>query len=244
MFRDISYTIEAYARALRLIPRLGLWGYLFVPALVAFFLLLIIGGAAWGLSDNLGNFLLRLYPFEWGADYLAKATDWVGLVLIALLGFIIYKHMVIAFSAPWMSPLSEKVERHLLGKERLKSPFSIAEMLRDTMRGVRIAIRNIIWETLFTVILLLLSFIPLFTPFTSIAIILVQAYYAGFGNLDVALERHYNAGERIRWVRRRKVLTTANGLPFVLLLLTGLGFLIAPTLCTIAGTIAVVEEEA
>ena len=90
----------------------------------------------------------------------------------------IYKHIVLILSAPFMSPLSEKVENHLLGKSTTIN-FSISQMLKDLLRGIRIALRNIIREIFYTILLLLLGLIPFFSPFAPFLILAVQSFYAG-----------------------------------------------------------------
>ena len=67
-------------------------------------------------------------------------------------GLIIYKHAVLILSAPFMSPLSEKVENHLLGIEQ-PMHFSIPQMISDLARGLQIAMRNIIRELFYLFLL-------------------------------------------------------------------------------------------
>ncbi|NJL75514.1 MAG: EI24 domain-containing protein [Saprospiraceae bacterium] len=102
--------------------------------------------------------------------------------------------------------------------------------------------RNIIRELIFTLLLLFASLVfPVITPFTAVLIFIIQSYYAGFGNMDYTLERHFNFQESIQFVRANKGLAIGNGLVFVWLILLGIGFLIAPPLSTIAATIETVK---
>jgi CysZ protein len=48
---------------------------------------------------------------------------------------------------------------------------------------------------------------------------LTQAYYAGFGNMDYTLERHFKYRESIDFVRRYRGVAIGNGIVFMLLLL-------------------------
>tara|TARA_R110000796_G_scaffold34111_5_gene88250 strand:- start:1700 stop:2185 length:486 start_codon:yes stop_codon:yes gene_type:complete len=122
-----------------------------------------------------------------------------------------------AFSAPFMSPVSEKIEAHLTGVERHNHrKTSFQEQL---WRGIRINIRNLGKELLFTIPLLLFKFIPIVNIFSTALLFLLQAYYAGFGNMDYTLERHFKYKESINFVGKHKGIAIGNGIVFMLFLL-------------------------
>lgn len=236
MFKGLSNGITAYGRAISIISKLGLWGYVLIPALLSLFLAAIIGTSAWNLSDDIGQQLIAWYPWEMGLSIVERVgTVFSGVLMIAL-GLMLYKHLIILLSAPFMSPLSEKVENHLLGKS-MTIQFSMTQMVKDLVRGLRIAFRNIIRESFYLVLLLIAGLIPIFSPFAPFLIIAVQSFYAGFGNIDYTLERHFNVRNSIRFVKDNKGLALGNGVVFMGLLAIGIGFLIAPPLAAVAATI-------
>lgn len=241
MIKHFLNGLSAYVRAFQLISKLGLWGYLIIPGLIS----LIIGGsiafAVWGFSDNIGDFLTAFYPWELGRSIVDGVATAFGGVLMAGSGLILYKHAVLILSAPFMSPLSEKIENHLLGIEQ-GIRFSLPQMISDVVRGLQIAMRNIIRELFYMFLLILLGLIPFFSPFAAIGIFLVQAFYAGFGNIDYTLERHLNVQDSIHFVRANRMLALGNGVVFMGLLAIGIGFLIAPPLGTIAATVETVKR--
>lgn len=206
-----------------------------MPALVSIVLGLIIFGSAWGISDQLGDWIISIYPFDWGKATLGKIADVFGALFVIAIGFILFKHLVMALASPFMSFLSEKIERHIQGRPDIGG-FSATQMMEDFVRGLRIALRNIIRELFFTLLLFILGLIPIFSPFTTIAIFLVQAYYAGFGNIDFTLERHFKVRDSVHFVRQHRGLAIGNGTIFLLLFLTGIGFLVALPLGTVAAT--------
>ncbi|MCB0619248.1 MAG: EI24 domain-containing protein [Saprospiraceae bacterium] len=241
MIQDILSSIRNYGRALQLIGQLRLWGYVLLPALISLALLAGIGATAWGMSDNFGNWLVSWYPWDWGSEAVRKIAQVAGGLTVAALGLILYKNLVIILAGPFMSPLSEKVEDHLRG-EPSGPAFTVAGFLSDFFRGLRIGVRNIVRELFFTVLLLLAGLIPIFSPVSPFAIFLVQSYYAGFGNMDYTLERHFRVGGSVQFVRANAGLALGNGIVFMGLLLIGIGFLIAPPLATVAATIDTVER--
>lgn len=238
MIKEFVSGIKAYGQAFRILSKYRLWGYALIPMFISFAIAVFIGISAWGFSDDIGNWLIGLYPENWiGQGIIESIATGLSGLLIAALGLLLYKHLVMVFSAPFMSILSEKIEQKITGVKGNTS--NVGRMLKDLLRGLRIAFRNIIRELFYTFILLIFS---LFLPPLSIVIFLVQAFYAGFGNLDYTLERHYNVPQSVQFIRRHKGMALGNGTVFMLLLLTGIGFVIAPPLATAAATIESMKQ--
>ena len=241
MIQGFIEGITSYSKALQLISRFRLWGYVWLPGLLSVLLGLAIFGTAWGLSDDIGGWIGQFYPEHWwGGQVVQRIANVFGGLLVLALGLILFKHLVMAIASPFMSFLSEKIEKKMLGAAEVK--FTLARAISDLVRGVTIALRNIIRELFFTVLLLLLGLIPLFSPFTAVLIFLVQAFYAGFGNMDFTLERHFRVRSSVRFVRRHRGLAIGNGTVFLLLLFTGVGFLFALPLGTVAATAETIKR--
>ncbi|GJM33762.1 MAG: hypothetical protein DHS20C18_27630 [Saprospiraceae bacterium] len=230
----------AYFKAFGIISRYRLWSYMVIPAVLAVVLAVLIFRFAWGISDDLGGWLISFYPFDWGRTWLVKVANvFSGLMIIAF-SILFFKNLILAIASPFMSFLSENVEKQIKGLPEV--PFSLSKMGSDFLRGITIAFRNIIRELFFTLIILLIGLIPPFGLLAPIAIFLVQAYYAGFGNLDFTLERHFRVGESVRFVRKNKGLALGNGTAFLLLFFTGIGFVFALPLGAVAGTTEVLKR--
>ena len=239
MFTKFLSGISTYTKALEITGRLNLWRYYLIPGLISVALAAIIGFGAWQLSDDIGGFLFGWYPENWwGYGLFQSVGSVLGGVALVALGLLLYKTLVVVLAGPFMGPLSEKVEMYLTGQSK-KPPMKVSLMARSMVRGVRIALRNVIRELFYTMILLIFG---LFVPFSSILIFLVQSFYAGFGNMDLTLDRHYGVKGSVAFVRRNRWSALGNGVVFVGLLLTGVGFLIAPPLATIAATIETVKR--
>lgn len=216
MIKNIITGIKAYAGTFKLISTLGLWKYFGVPMLISFLTATLIGFSAWGLSDNIGGFIAKIWFWDWGSETFRAISDFLGGLTVVIIGFILYKHIVMALSAPFMSPVSEKIEQHLLGNQHTHRNTTNAAQL---WRGIRINVRNLGMELVLTIPILLLSFIPIVNIVTSVLLFLVQSYYAGFGNMDYTLERHYNYEESIQFVKKNKGIAVGNGIVFMAMLL-------------------------
>ena len=186
-----------------------------VPILISLLTATLIGFLAYGLSDNIGGLIAKAWVWEWGSQTFRTISDVIGGLLIVALGLILYKHIVMALSAPFMSPVSEKIEAHMLGDTHYHRDTTFMAQL---WRGIRINVRNLFMELLFTVPILLLSFIPVINIFTSVLLFFVQAYYAGFGNMDYTLERHFKYDESLKFVRSHSGIAIGNGIVFMAML--------------------------
>ena len=230
--------ITSYLKAFSLISKLKLWKYAMIPALLSILFGSSIIFGAYSISDNIGGWLISWYPWERGAGLLTKVATVASGLLTGILGLLIYKYVMLIIVSPFMTPLSQKVEEHFTGQS-LDQPFSAGKAIQDIIRGIRVSLKNIIKELFFVAILFLFGLIPLLSLFTTALIFLVQSYYAGFGNMDYTLERHFNVKRSSQFVKRNRGFAIGNGIVFLGLLMIGIGFIIGPPLATVAATIGV-----
>jgi CysZ protein len=240
MIKNILKGIQAYTGALALISKLKLWKYFLVPIIISVITASLIALSAYGLSDNIGNFIARIWPWDFGKDTFTSISTFIGVIVVVAIGLILYKHIIMAFSAPFMSPVSEKIEAHLTGVERHNHRnTSFKEQL---WRGIRINFRNLGKELLITVPLLLLKFIPVVNIFSTISLILLHSYYAGFGNMEYTLERHFKYRESVQFIRKHRGIAIGNGLVFILfLIIPVIGVILVLPMSVTASSIKTVE---
>ncbi|AXP80502.1 putative sulfate transport protein CysZ [Mariniflexile rhizosphaerae] len=239
MIKNIILGIQAYFGAFSLISKLKLWKYFAIPMLISFVTAVLIFASAYSFSDNIADYLSSLFP-GWNTSSWIKILleILIGLLIIAL-GLILYKHIIMALSAPFMSPVSEKIETHLIGKIHTHRSTSFSQQL---WRGIRINVRNLGMELLLTIPILLLGFIPIIGIFSTVLLFLVQAYYAGFGNMDYTLERHFKYSESVQFVKNHRGLAIGNGIIFMLFLLIPIiGVILVLPLSVTAATLKTVE---
>ncbi|MFC4633649.1 EI24 domain-containing protein [Dokdonia ponticola] len=216
MIKGILNGLKTYGNSFGLVTKLGLWKYFAIPMVISLLTAAIIITAAYGFSDDIGHWVEQIWPWEWGKQAFFVFAEILSALVIIAVGFILYKHIVMALSAPFMSPVSEKIEAHLLGTKYNPRDTTFGEQL---WRGIRINVRNLSMELLLTIPILLLSLIPLIGFISPILLFLMQAYYAGFGNMDYTLERHFTYEKSVQFVRQNKGQAIGNGIVFMLFLL-------------------------
>ena len=217
MIKNIILGIKEYAGVFKLMSDLKLWKYFIIPMLISFCTAILIGVEAYVLSDDVGFYISKIWIWDWGKEVFSSISNFIGGLVVLIIGLILYKHIIMALSAPFMSPVSEKIEKHFYGDvSHLHRKTSNTDQL---IRGFRINIRNLTKELIITVPILILKFIPVVNIFSTILLFIVQAYYAGFGNMDYTLERHLKYKESIQFVSKNKGYAIGNGIVFMLFLL-------------------------
>ena len=215
MVQDILKGIQAYFGAFQLIFKLKLWSYFIIPILISFITAIVIIVFSYVLSDNLGNYIADFWKWEFGKQTFEMVSTFLSGVLIIVIGLLMYKHIIMAFSAPFMSPVSEKIEEYLTG---IKSQHIVNSFQQQLLRSIKLTVRNLIREILVTIPILLLSIIPVIGIFFTFLLFIVQAYYAGFGNMDYTLERYFSYKESVKFVNKNKGVAIGNGIVFILFL--------------------------
>lgn len=248
MIRDITEGIGVYLVSFKLMNKIKLWSYFKIPILISLAVGVLLTFLSFTLSDDIGQLLSRLWFWEWGKETFATIGSFLGGVLVLLVGFIIYKHVVLALASPFMSPVSEKIEAYYIAKNQTDISFDKhlhrkTSFQQQLIRGVRINFRNLTKELFFTIILLPFSFVPFMNFIVAPLLFLIQSYYAGFGNMDYTLERYFNYKESVEFVKKNKGIALGNGIIFTLLLLIPIvGFIIVLPLSVTASSIKTIER--
>lgn len=238
MFKNILKGLSHYKGSLKLIQELNLWKFFLIPIGICVLVAVAIYFAAYGLSDNVADYLMNSWTWSWGRETMHAIFEVMAFLIILLIGYLVFKRMVMALSAPFMSPISEKIEEHITGI-KINSGASFSELL---WRGIKINMRNLFLELLWTFLLFILGFIPLIGLLTAPILFLMQAYFIGFGNMDYTLERHMEFNKSIAFVQKNRGLAIGNGIVFALLLMIPVfGFIIAIPISVTAATVTTIE---
>lgn len=241
-WKDFKSAVQSYPEALKIINELKLWRFFFIPILIALFVGVIVIFIAWKSALAIGNWVAEIWPFSWGEGFIEGLGGVLGAFLVLLLAIMSFKHIVMALSSPFMTPVSEKVEMHVTGRT-LDKTDTAKEYIAAIVRATRINGRNLILEILITIPLLIVSLIPLVNLISIFLLFYVQSYYAGFGNMDYTLERHKNYQESKKFVAKNKGVAAGNGFIFILILfIPVVGLCLALPLSTAAATIDTVKK--
>lgn len=208
--------IKAYYGAFQLISQLKLWKFFAIPVIISIGIGLTVVTVLYFFSESLSIYLSSLWPWETGSESVSVVSGVIAVSLILILGLISFKYIVLAVAAPFMGPISKRIEDHFTGGNSVEITSSSFQLFT---RGVRISIRNLFRELILTIPILLFGLIPLIGIFSTVLLFLMQAYFAGFGNMDYTLERHFNYKDSVRFVKRNRGSATGNGVVFMLFLL-------------------------
>ena len=155
--------------------------------------------------------------------------------------FSLFKYLFLILGSPLFSYLSVKTESIIEGKD---IAFDSKQMISDVVRGSRVALRNCLWQTVYTVSILILSFIPVIGWITPVISGLLECYYYGFSMLDYSCARHkLSAQESSLFIGKRRGLAMGNGLVFYLMhFVPFIGWVLAPSYAVVAATISLYHQ--
>ncbi|HUP12875.1 MAG TPA: EI24 domain-containing protein, partial [Niastella sp.] len=217
MLKEIVTAIQSYARAHRFIRQHRLWKWIIVPGII--YTLLFVGGIIlfWYSSNKVvSSFEHWIGIDRWLHQQRNSILSFVFLMgeimvrlIMMLFYFSLFKYVFLIIGSPVFAYLSEKTESIMEGKD---FPFSFKQLMADIIRGIKLALRNTLWQSVYTISLLILSFIPLVGWVVPVTTLLVECYYYGFSMLDYSCERHkLSPAESIQFIGKHKGLAIGNG---------------------------------
>ncbi|MFH1319123.1 MAG: EI24 domain-containing protein [Bacteroidota bacterium] len=245
MIKDFLLGLRSYQDAHALIKKNKLWSYVLLPGLINLVLFIITIWVGWKYSKLLTDWLLDVMGVDsiavenWG---FIKTTIHIMFLIIFRLLFIlfylfIYKYVVLILMAPVLAILSERADEIISGN---RYPFNFRQFIKDVIRGIILATRNLCVELLLIVLLFFFAFIPVVGLISTPLIFIVECYFYGFSMIDYSNERQkLTVRESTAFIGRHRGIAIANGAMFYLLLLVPvIGLMVAPSYGVVAAAIA------
>lgn len=170
-------------------------------------------------------------------SFLVSFGELILTLLLLLFYFSLFKYLWLIIGSPLFAWLSEKTEALI---EERAYPFNLKQILSDMWRGIRLAIRNTLWQTVYTIAIILLSLVPIIGWAAPVFALFIECYYYGFSMLDYSCERHnLGAAQSINYISSHKGLAIGNGIVFYLMhLVPVIGWIMAPAYAVVAATIS------
>ena len=250
MLKEIITAIQAYFQTHRFIIKHRLWKWIFIPGLIYALLFCVGIYFFWKSSNYAIDFMLLKTGVKdwiqkmqngWLSWFIIFAQIMLHMVLM-LFYFSLFKYLFLIIGSPLFAYLSEKTEAIMEGKD---FPFSFTQLIKDIVRGIRIALRNMLWQTVYAISIFILAFIPVIGWITPLIALMVECYYLGFSMLDYSCERHkLSTSQSIAFIGKHKGMAIGNGMIFYLMhLIPFLGWVLAPGYAVIAATISLYGDK-
>tara|TARA_B110000211_G_C14021039_1_gene527692 strand:- start:384 stop:1169 length:786 start_codon:yes stop_codon:yes gene_type:complete len=255
LFGKVSLVFDSFKKAHVFIGKHKLWHFVIIPGIlnvILFVSLLIwlmsnIGDWVdsffkWECSEEGGGLYILCLAFSITLGAMKCLLGWLVKSIFIMLYLTVYKNIILLLYSPVIAYLIEVVDQKNKG---IDLPFSLQQFIQDTVRAIRIAIRNILLEGICVFVILLMALVPLINLFQPILLWLVSAYFLGFSMMDYSLERkRLNAQNSIDYIKRNKSMATGIGTVFQLMYFVPIiGWMFAPTYAATAAYFAIEELE-
>ncbi len=243
MFKDIIIAIQSYLEAHRFIVKHRLWKWIFIPGILYAILFSVGIYFFWISSGQAIDYFLSVTGVKnWTLEgswlkFLFIFGQVILQLVLLLFYFSLFKYLFLIIGSPLFAYLSEKTEAIMEGRD---FPVSFVQLLKDIVRGIKLALRNTLWQTIYTLSILILSFIPFAGWFTPLIALIIECYFLGFAMLDYSCERNkLSPAQSIEFIGKHKGLAVGNGIVFYLMhMIIFVGWVFAPSYAVIAATIS------
>ncbi|MFT6814747.1 MAG: CysZ protein [Sphingobacteriales bacterium] len=241
-FSQLSTAVSSFFEAHRFIKKHNLWTFVLLPGIINLFIFLFVTVAAWQLSDQFIQYLTDTLMPNWESlNWLKSAVIFVLHIAIRILFFtlylFVYKQCVLVIMAPIMAYLTEIV----MEKQGYPvPPFEVSTFLKNTWRGITIAIINLFKEFVLLLLLGFLVSVPILGLLVPIIGFLVTAYFYGYSLMDYRSEiQGLKRKESNLFVFKHKGIAVGiGGMFYLMLLIPFAGILLAPSYSIVAANIS------
>jgi CysZ protein len=245
LLKEIIIAVQSYYKAHYFIREHKLWKWIIIPGII-YTILFIISMYFFGRTAN--TFIewlslktgLKTWLDKNGTGLLGFLFTFAGIILWLiqmLFYFSLFKYVWLILGSPVYAYLSERTGSII---ENATFNFNSKQFVKDILRGIWIAIRNSLWQSVYMISIILLSLIPVVGWLTPLLALLIECYYYGFSMLDYSFERKkFTAADSIYFIGNHKGLAIGNGAVFyVMHIFPVIGWVLAPAYAVVAATLS------
>ena len=241
MLKEIVIAVQSWGDARRFIKQHHLFKWIIIPGII--YSILFFAGMYffWSSSNEVVSWIssklnienwLQQKRNEW-LSFLFVKTGLIRGINLVLVYFSLFKSLILVIGSPVFAYLSEKTEAILDGKEH---KFNWSDIRKDALRGIKLALRNAGWQSVYLFSLILLSLIPVVGWITPVIALLLECYYFGYAMLDYSFARNnYSSAQSAAFSNRHKGLAIGNGFLFYVMHIL---IVLAPAYAIIAATLS------
>lgn len=251
--QNMGVTFRAFKSANRFVKKNKLWHFVYIPGILN--IILFYFSFDW-FVDSVAIWVKELLNLNCKNTYLpwlcVAFTGTYGLIefffkwflYVAFIGLYlsVYKSILLIIYSPVLAYLIDILHQKYTGCDE---PFRMEQFIKDTVRGIVLAIRGLFTEGLAVLVLFLIAFLPIINVIQPILLWFVSAYFLGVSMMDYTLEKKgMNVRESVKYSRNNKSLIMGIGSVFqFIFLIPFLGWMFAPPYSAIAAYFAVEELE-
>lgn len=242
MLKEIVIAVQSWGDAHRFIQQHRLFKWIIIPGIIYTALFIIGMLVFWQSADNVVSWIsgqlsieswLQKERSEW-LSFLFVMTGMMLRLILVLFYFSLFKYLILIIGSPVFAYLSEKTEAIMEEKEHT---VTWTDLKRDSIRNIKLSLRNCGWQSVYLLSLILLSLIPVIGWITPVIALLMECYYFGFSMLDYSFARtNLTPAQSIAFTGRHKGLAIGNGLLFYMMHLV---IVLAPAYAVVAATLSV-----
>ncbi|OSZ73891.1 hypothetical protein CAP36_16475 [Chitinophagaceae bacterium IBVUCB2] len=242
MLKEIVIAVQSWEDARLFIKKNRLFKWIIIPGVIYALLFFVGMFFFWSSANDVVSWVssqlgienwLQKERSEW-LSFLFVMTGMMLRLILVLFYFSFFKYLILIIGSPVFAYLSEKTEAIIEGKEHF---FNWADLKKDCLRSIKLALRNCGWQSVYLVALIILSLVPVVGWITPVIALMMECYYFGFSMLDYSFARAgFTPAQSIAFTGRHKGLAIANGLIFYAMHII---IILAPAYAIIAATLSV-----
>ena len=245
MLKELIISFQSYYKAHQFIRQHKLWKWIIIPG-VLYAILFFVGFWFFLRSSNeaIHHLTALLGIPRWlesmqstWLNFFVLFDDLILRLVLLLFYFSLFKYLILIIGSPLFAYLSQRTESIM---EETEYRFSFKALAPEMGRGIVLALRNALWQTVYTFTLLIVSFIPLVGWITPLVAFVIECYYYGFSMLDHSCARHQlTRAQSIDFIGERRGLAIGNGIVFYAMHLVLLvGWIVAPIYALVAAALS------